>query len=49
MEFDSEVHQRTEIKLICASEELIDTLEENQACCYCHMITFCWDGDWGGK
>jgi len=30
MEFDHEVHQRTGIQLICASEELIDVLEENQ-------------------
>ena len=30
MEFDHEVHQRTAIQLICASEELIDVLEENQ-------------------
>ena len=32
MEFNHEVHQRTGIQLICASEELIDVLEENQAC-----------------
>ena len=30
MEFGHEVHQRTSLKLISASEELIETLEDNQ-------------------
>ena len=30
MEFDHEPHQRTGITLISASEELIETLEDNQ-------------------
>lgn len=30
MEFDTEIHERTKLKLLLASEELIETLEENQ-------------------
>lgn len=30
MEFDSETHQRTGCRLLKTSEELIETLEENQ-------------------
>ena len=30
MEFGHEVHQRASLKLISASEELIETLEDNQ-------------------
>lgn len=30
MEFGHDVHQRTGLKLINASEELIETLEDNQ-------------------
>ena len=30
MEFENELHQRTGLKLLKSSEELIETLEENQ-------------------
>lgn len=32
MEFDHEIHPRTKCSLLKASEELIETLEENQVC-----------------
>ncbi len=42
MEFDHEPHHRTSIMLINASEELIETLEDNQVyCMYVGMYTGC--------
>ena len=40
MEFGHEMHQRTNIMLINASEELIETLEDNQVCTctYIHFL-----------
>ena len=32
MEFETDVHARTSISLLKSSEELIETLEENQVC-----------------
>lgn len=37
MNFDQEKHQRTGVTMLRASEELIETLEENQACNWCIM------------
>ena len=34
MEFEHEVHPRTKIGLLQSSEELIETLEDNQVCCH---------------
>ena len=34
MDFDHEKHHRTSILLISASEEVIETLEDNQVCDY---------------
>ena len=33
MEFEHEKHPRTQVTLLKASEELIETLEDNQVCC----------------
>ncbi len=38
MEFDHEPHHRTSIMLLNASEELIETLEDNQVCMYTGCI-----------
>lgn len=39
MEFDHEKHHHTNILLISASEEVIETLEDNQVCDEgCHML-----------
>ena len=35
MNFDQEKHQRTGVTMLRASEELIETLEENQVCNWC--------------
>ena len=36
MEFDHDKHPRTQITMLRASEELIETLEDNQASLNCH-------------
>ena len=39
MEFESEDHARTGLKLLKATEELIETLEDNQV--HCIQYTLC--------
>ena len=41
MEFDHEKHHRTSILLISASEEVIETLEDNQVCDYLMYVHVC--------
>lgn len=41
MEFEQEMHARTGCSLLRASEELIETLEDNQVCRYVVVIVFC--------
>ncbi len=46
MEFETEVHKRTGLALLKSSEELIETLEENQVCvcmraCVCVFVYVC--------
>ena len=39
MELEYEEHYRTRISLLKTSEELIETLEDNQVCCFlCHLL-----------
>ena len=37
MEFEHEEHKRTAVQLLKSSEELIETLEDNQVCMYVGM------------
>jgi hypothetical protein len=41
MEFEQEVHSRTGCSLLRASEELIETLEDNQVYRYVVVSVFC--------
>jgi dynein heavy chain len=41
MEFEQEIHTRTGCSLLRASEELIETLEDNQVYRYVVVIVFC--------
>jgi dynein heavy chain len=43
MEFEQEIHARTACSLLRASEELIETLEDNQVYRYVVVIVFCDD------
>jgi dynein heavy chain len=43
MEFEQEIHARTGCSLLRASEELIETLEDNQVYRYIVVIVFCDD------
>lgn len=38
MEFENEKHMRTGVQLLKSSEELIETLEENQVCLFIYLF-----------